>query len=82
MDATKCDMELMDAYGPTRERCVLTLKGLETWGLFGDYRVAWYQRESARQPSGPITPMEDASAASRMREIRPSGSRWRGPETE
>ena len=28
MDATKCDMELMDAYGPTRERCVLTLKGL------------------------------------------------------
>jgi RNA-directed DNA polymerase len=54
----------------------------ETWGLFGDYRVAWYQRESARQPSGPITPMEDASAASRMREIRPSGSRWRGPETE
>ena len=54
----------------------------KTWGLFGDYHVAWYQRESARQPSGPITPMEDASAASRMRETRPSGSMWRGPETE
>jgi len=54
----------------------------ETWGLFGDYRVAWYQRESARLPGGPITPMDDASAASRMRETRPSGSMWRGPETE
>ena len=32
MDATKCDMELMDAYGPTRERCVLTLKGLGAVG--------------------------------------------------
>jgi hypothetical protein len=32
--------------------------------------------------NGPITPMEDASAVSQMREIRPSGSMWRGPETE
>ncbi len=29
-----------------------------------------------------ITPMEDAFAVSWMREIRLSGSMWRGPETE
>jgi hypothetical protein len=34
------------------------------------------------QLNGPITPMEDAFAVSRMREIRLSGSMWRGPETE
>ena len=28
-----------------------------TWGLFGDYRVQWRRRESARLPSGPITPV-------------------------
>jgi hypothetical protein len=32
--------------------------------------------------NGPITPMEDASAASWMRGIRLSSSIWRGPETE
>jgi hypothetical protein len=34
------------------------------------------------QLNGHITPMEDAFAVSWMREIRPSGSMWRGPETE
>jgi hypothetical protein len=34
------------------------------------------------QLNGRITPMEDAFAVSRMREIRLSGSMWRGPETE
>jgi hypothetical protein len=34
------------------------------------------------QKDGSITPAEDASAVSRMRENRPSGSKWRGPETE
>jgi hypothetical protein len=34
------------------------------------------------QLNGPITPMEDASAVSRMREVRLSGSMWRGPETK
>jgi len=32
--------------------------------------------------NGPITPMEDASAVSWMREICLSSSMWRGPETE
>jgi hypothetical protein len=50
-------------------------------GLFGDYHVA-YAKAKARQPIGIITPMDDASAASRMRESRVSDSRWRGPETE
>jgi hypothetical protein len=39
-------------------------------------------RESARQPHGNITSLNDAFAVSRMREIRLSGSMWRGPETE
>ena len=34
------------------------------------------------QLNGHITPMEDAFAASRMREIRLSGSMRRAPETE
>jgi RNA-directed DNA polymerase len=53
-----------------------------TWGLFGDYRTTWNRRESAQHPKGPITPMDDAFAASRMREIRTSGSKWRRPETD
>jgi RNA-directed DNA polymerase len=52
------------------------------WGLFNDYRLRVHERESAHWPHGPITPMDDASAVSRMRETRLSGSTWRGPETE
>jgi hypothetical protein len=40
------------------------------------------RRQSARRPNGYITPTDDASAVSRMRENRPYGSMWRGPETE
>ena len=40
------------------------------------------ERESAHRPSGSITSMDDAFAVSRMREIRLSGSMWRGSETE
>jgi hypothetical protein len=40
------------------------------------------QRESMPWLNGCITPMEEAFAAGRMREIHMSGSMWRGPETE
>ncbi len=51
-------------------------------GSLRDYHARVRERESARQPNGIITPMDDAFAVSRMREIRLSGSMWRGPETE
>ncbi len=53
-----------------------------TWGPFRDYRLAYASGDSAHHSNGSITPMDDASAASRMRETRLSGSRWRGSETE
>jgi hypothetical protein len=57
-------------------------RGVRNVGSISGLPRGVLERESTPQMNGPITPMEDAFAVSRMREIRLSGSMWRGPETE
>ena len=50
------------------------------WGLYGDYRLDRRGSKARGGRTESITSLDDASAESRVREIRLPGSTWRRPK--